>query len=247
MLVFSQEIMAEAVSNQNVLEDPLNYLPHSPVSEYRKGEAIYDSSRHPPDLYLVVEGCVKVSRFIDHNEIIIDLCRPDDFFGEQAFLGTGIPETAVALETSKVMSWHVDTVRKLIARSPQLGVALVQLLARHGQDLGERIGMLSVDYTSRRLARAIVKLGERLGRPEGPGGVHLMPLPHKLLAQYIGTRREAVTHCMNQFRRQGLVSYSRRGMVVFPDAIRAWLKEDRPPATGSPLHAVQGSPLNHVV
>jgi CRP-like cAMP-binding protein len=241
-------MVSEVLSAQNGVEDPLNYLPHSPVSEYRKGEPIYDSSRRPPELYLVVEGCVKVSRFVDQNEIIVDLCRADDFFGEQAFLGSGVPETAVALETSKVMSWHVDTVRKLIARSPQLGVALVQLLARHSIDLGERIGMLSVDYTARRLARAIVKLAERLGRPEGPDGLHLMPLPHKLLAQYIGTRREAVTHCMNQFRRQGLVHYSRRGMVVFPGAIRAWLSEDRGSAAAPPIRqTAHESQFKHAV
>jgi len=239
--------VAEAVFNQNVLEDPLSYLPHSTVSEYRKGESIYEPGRRPPELFLVIEGCVKVSRFIQQNEIIIDLCKVDDFFGEQAWIGTDVPESAVALDNTKVMSWHVDTVRKLIGRTPQLGIAMTQVLARHCLDLGERIGMLSVDYTARRLARAILKLAQRLGHPEEHDGIHLMPLPHKLLAQYIGTRREAVTHCMNQFRRLGLVSYSRRGMVVFVSAIQTWLQQDRNGGSAPDEHPMmQETPVNHM-
>lgn len=93
-------------------------------------------------------------------------------------------------------------------------------------DLGERMGTLSVDCTSRRLAKALVSLGERMGHqdPQNAEAWHMAPLSHKLLAQYIGTTREAVTHCMNQFRRQGFLSYSRRGMTIFADNVRQWLQ-----------------------
>ena len=46
-----------------------------------------------------------------------------------------------------------------------------------------------------------------------------MPLGHELLAQYIGTSRELVTQYMNQFRRQGFLRYSRKGIVVYPAGV----------------------------
>jgi CRP/FNR family transcriptional regulator, cyclic AMP receptor protein len=53
----------------------------------------------------------------------------------------------------------------------------------------------------------------------------MMPLTHELLSQYVGTSREIVTHYMNQFRRQGYLRYSRRGMSLYRDAMRNWLRQ----------------------
>ncbi|MDZ4801425.1 MAG: Crp/Fnr family transcriptional regulator [Bryobacteraceae bacterium] len=221
------------------LEDPLSYLPCSTISEYRKGQVLFEPGQRSPYLHLVMEGCIKISRIIDNNEIVIDLCQADDFFGEPAFLGLDTAERAVALDGSKIMSWPIQTVQELICRHPQLGIALVQLLARRGMDLSERMGTLSVDCTSRRLAKALLHLAERMGQPDAqsPQVVQTAPFAHKLLAQYIGTTREAVTHCMNQFRRQGFLTYSRRGMTIYRDNIVGWLESTAksnpgPSATG---------------
>ncbi len=53
----------------------------------------------------------------------------------------------------------------------------------------------------------------------------MMPLTHELLSQYVGTSREIVTHCMNQFRREHCVHYSRKdGILVYRDALKEWLQ-----------------------
>lgn len=238
-------MIAETVISSTQLEDPLSYLPCSTIAEYRKGQTIYEPGRRSSEVYLVMEGCVKISRIMEDSEIVINLCQADDFFGEPAFLGSDTDEQAMALESSKVMSWPIENVEQLILRHPQLGIALVQLLARRGLDLGERIGTLSVDYTSRRLAKTLLQLAERMGQPEAdsPQEIHMAPFSHKLLAQYIGTTREAVTHCMNQFRRQGFLSYSRRGMVVFADSMREWLGLERKTSTRPPLEPAVREPV----
>jgi CRP-like cAMP-binding protein len=146
------------------------------------------------------------------------------------------------------MSWPADTVRELIQKNPKLGVALTQLLANRCRDLAERVATLSADSTARRLAKALFEVSFRMGQPdpEAREARRLPPLSHKLLAQYIGTRREAVTHCMNRFRREGLVSYSRRGLVVYTKELQEWLnlpspvEESTPEATMPP-----GGPEQH--
>lgn len=211
-------------SEWSVLEDPLSYLPCSTIGEYRKGQLIYESDRPNTNLYLVLEGCVKVTRMTNNVEVVMNLCQVDDLFGEPAFVQAS-GERAVALEPTKVMSWPIETVHEIVQRHPKLGIALMQTLAARCFDLEERIATLSADSTARRLAKALLGLSERLGQPEtnSPDSRRLAPFSHKLLAQYIGTTREAVTHTMNQFRRQGLVSYSRRDVVVYTAAMRQWL------------------------
>lgn len=214
-------------SEWSVIEDPLSYLPCSAITEYRKGEVIYDLDRPSPNLYLVIEGCVKLTRMVGSAEVVMNLCQTDDLFGESAFV-RGNGERAVALEPTKVMSWPVETVHEIINRHPRFGIALIQMLASRCFDLEERIATLSADSTSRRLAKALIHLAERLGsEAEGTSNRRLAPLSHKLLAQYIGTTREAVTHCMNQFRRQGFVAYTRRDVVVSVEALRQWLDAER--------------------
>jgi CRP/FNR family cyclic AMP-dependent transcriptional regulator len=50
-----------------------------------------------------------------------------------------------------------------------------------------------------------------------------MPLTHELVAQFVGTSREIVTHYMNQFRRQGYLQYSRQRIILHCEALREWL------------------------
>jgi len=213
------------MSERSLFEDPLSYLPCSPIRDYRKGQVIYDRDLTSSDLYVVIKGCVKVTRALGSAEIVMNLCQADDFFGESTFVQAPTGERAVAIQPTQIMSWPMEEIRELVLRNPALGIAFVQWMACRCFDLGERIATLSTDSTARRLGKALLQLAERLGESESPSkdARRLTPLSHKLLAQYIGTTREAVTHCMNQFRRDGLVSYTRRDLVIFCESLRQWL------------------------
>ena len=53
---------ARLVAPQRTLEDPLAHLPCSTIVEYKKGQTIYSHDQPSTNLYLVIEGKVKVSR-----------------------------------------------------------------------------------------------------------------------------------------------------------------------------------------
>jgi CRP-like cAMP-binding protein len=63
-----------------------------------------------------------------------------------------------------------------------------------------------------------------MGERAEDGSVHVLPFTHQLLSQYVGTSREIVTHYMNQFRRDGYLRYSRKGMDLYADALTDWLR-----------------------
>ena len=44
----------------------------------------------------------------------------------------------------------------------------------------------------------------------------------------MGTSREIVTHYMNQFRRQGYLRYSRKGIILYRDALQEAAARDAP-------------------
>jgi len=210
------------------IEDPLAHLARTNVIEYPKGQTIYD--QHQPSLavYLVISGKVKVSRLAgDGRQVVVDIYRPDDLFGESVFLDSPRSDQAVAMEDTRLMSWSSAEIEAAIAKRPRLGMALLQILVQRTGDLTRRVESLSVDNIARRLARSLLRFAERLGTQGQDGAVSMPPFTHELLAQYVGTSREIVTHYMSQFRRQGLLRYSRSGISIHRAALNAWLEEAR--------------------
>jgi CRP/FNR family cyclic AMP-dependent transcriptional regulator len=206
-------------------EDPLAHLPCSRILVYRKGQTIYNREQPSNGIYLVIDGKVKVSRDLDDGrQVVVDIYQADEFFGESAILGPAQrSELSVALEDTKLMTWTSAEIKDIAMRRPRLAIALLQLLVQRSMDFGCRIESFSVDNIARRLARALIRFSERLGHAGENDSVHMIPLTHELLSQYVGTSREIVTHYMNQFRRQGYLHYSRTGILLHRDALKEWL------------------------
>jgi CRP/FNR family transcriptional regulator len=124
------------------------------------------------------------------------------------------------------MAWTTLEIEGIVMKRPRLGVALLQSLVQRTIDLTRRIESLSVDSTARRLARPLIRLSDNLGTPKADGSVSMGPLTHELLSQYVGTSREIVTLHMKQFRRQDYLQYSRKGIILYRDLLREWLRQN---------------------
>jgi CRP/FNR family cyclic AMP-dependent transcriptional regulator len=216
-----------AVAPQKTLEDPLAHLPCSSIVEFKKGQMIYNQDQPSTSIYLVIDGKVKVSRMADDgHQVVVDIYQTDEFFGESALLG--LPqraEQATALENVKLMTWTSAEIEDIVMKRPKLAVALLQILVQRTLEFGHRIESFSVDNIARRLARSLIRFSERLGVPEDDGSLRMVPFTHELLSQYVGTSREIVTHYMNQFRRQGYLRYSRKGIILYRSAFQEWLRQ----------------------
>ena len=210
----------------SLLEDPLKYLPCSTVFDYTKGQAIYSPDQPSASIYLVVDGKVKVRRVTEGGrQVLVGIYIPDEFFGESAFLGLSTEFAEAFEDGAKVMAWTIREIEEIAKLRPKLAIALLQLITRRSMDFSSRIESFSVDNIARRLARALILFSERMGKETEDGSVHMRPLTHELLAQYIGTSREIVNHYMNQFRRQGYLQYSQRDIQLHRGALQEWLRQ----------------------
>lgn len=219
---------AAALTSPKPFEDPLACLPTSTVRAYKKEQVIYSPEQNSESIYLVLAGKVKVYRIADDgHQILVDIYRTDDLFGDSALIGSlKGREKAVALEPDTgIMAWSASEIEELMTQRPQLSIALLQLMANRCIYLGWRIESFSTDKIERRLAQTLIYFSQRFGHALEDGTIQMMPLTHELLAQYVGTSRESITYYMNLFRRHGRLSYSRAGIVVYPDAIKQSLRQ----------------------
>jgi len=206
-------------------EDPLALLPRTPVREYKKNEVIYDPEDRGETLYLVIDGRVKVSRLAEAGkEVVLDFYHKDDFFGETGFLvSEKYGEQATAVDKTSLMLWTIAELKRLMMRTPALGPALLRVLAQKVLDANQRIESFCLDPINRRLVKTLLHLGQRFGQQTEDQMLHLLPTTHEQLARYVGTSREIVTQYMNQFRRDRLLRYSRRGVDLDVHALERYL------------------------
>lgn len=186
---------------------------------------VYGPGHLANSIYMVVAGTVAVSQIAEGGtEVLLEVILPEELFGEKAFLdGPRRFERAVAIEKAKVMAWAITDLEALVTKRPPLAVALLQVMAQRNAEFTRRIGSLATDNIQQRLARSLLRLSERLGTPEDDGSVRMMPFTHEMLSRYVGTSREIITQYMNQFRKQGFVSYSRQGINLYREPLRTVL------------------------
>jgi CRP/FNR family transcriptional regulator len=213
----------------------LEHLPVSSVTEYAKGQVIYGPGILSDSIYLVVAGKVRLSQVaVDGSEVLLEIIRPEEIFGESAFLDSRCrTELATAIGTSRVMAWAVSGIEDLVTKRPRLAVALLQILAQRNAQAALRIESFAIDSVEQRLARSLLRFSERLGTVEEDGSERMMPLTHALLSQYVGTSREIVTHYMTRFRKQGYVNYSRDGILLYRSALETLLDNGACPSAAA--------------
>jgi CRP/FNR family transcriptional regulator len=210
------------------LQDPLQYLPRGSLVEVRRGQLLYDEHQPAAGLYLVVQGYVAVSSATTERRVVVELCAPDQFVGLPSILHLNrYGERATALEHCTTMFWQSTLVDELVERQPRLGVALIQTILRRTARFAERVTSIAAEPTSERLCRLLLELCKDLGTGAPNGSMRLPHIPHRVLADCIGTSREVVTTAMNRLRRDGYVSYSRRFIDLAETALRETVRTPR--------------------
>lgn len=213
-----------------LIEDPLRFLRVSTILSFSPGETIYAPQDTADSVYVVLSGVVKVGRIADNGrEITLRVLYPDDVFGESAFVETVRSTRASALEECKVMVWTLDQIDKASISAPRLAYAFLQTVTQRLTEMEHKFQHDKTDPVGRRLIRALLEFAEKSNaNQDGKSLVRIVPLTHEVLASYIGTSREVVTHLMVKFRRLGYVEYSRRGTYVYPDRLEELLREQTP-------------------
>jgi CRP-like cAMP-binding protein len=214
------------LSPSREMEDALMYLPRKGVTDFRKGQIIFDEHQPSKGLHLVVQGRVKVTIPLDDGtQTVVDIFTTDDFFGESSLLGANqYSERALALDNVTLMSWSSGEIEEQVERQPRLGIALLQMLVKRGLDYEERLQSFALDKTPERVVRSLLRFAERLGTRTEDGSIKIPPLTHQVISEYVGTSREIVTFQMNHLRQKGLLRYSRKGIQVYVDALREHLQ-----------------------
>ncbi len=175
------------------------------VRELSKGDTLYLVGDEAEAVFRIEEGLFKLSiDMFTGRERIISIAGPGDFIGALTPAYESYKDTAEALshrvKVSVVPSENAD---------PVLQNALHVAAGLHLQRACEALEDTELPVNAR-LARTLLRLGERFGNVSEDGNVHItLPLTHENLASMIGAARETTTAILGEMRSAGSISGTR--------------------------------------
>ena len=185
-----------------------------PARVLARGEVLYRTGDPAAATFAIDAGLVALAvASPTGRERLVGVIGPGDLLGALDPGADSYGETAQALGAAVV-------VRALDPRAGDHAEAVSRALGAHARDLRQALEDVDLPVASR-LARTLVRLGERFGHRGDDGQMRLtLPLTHEHLAALIGAARETTTLTLSDLRRRGLVEGTRGRYRFDPARLR---------------------------
>jgi len=197
------------------------------ISEDRilsRDEVIFHQGDPADSFYFLNRGTARV--FVctaSGREKIVGVFSNGDLLGEDALEPDATRQCqAVAHEESWFSVLPRDVFLKLIDQVPQLSFNLSRLLNRKLREARREIEALSFSDTQLRIAKTLLKLSDQHGKQvvsRYPLTKLKIAISHEHLAQLIGANRPHVSSIMSQFKKDGLIDYQKRKLLINVDML----------------------------
>jgi CRP-like cAMP-binding protein len=195
-------------------EDRNALSPLCELAAYGKGETIFEEGDPAERIHFLFVGRVKIVKAGRDRDLILEILGPGEPVGAVAvFERRPFPATAVALESSGVVSIPEREFFALIQKRPEITRRLLAGLTLRLMSLNRRLADMtgSVEY---RTARLFTTLAERMGRKENVKTFVPLPLSRQEIADLVGTTVETAIRVMSRWQKEGLVETEKKGFWI---------------------------------
>ncbi|OON39477.1 hypothetical protein BTJ39_12520 [Izhakiella australiensis] len=203
------------IDNNNELIDFTNETirRYGAIKHYNKGEFLFKEGDLPGYLYVVNTGLIKVSQSIGTgSDITFFLKTVNQGIGlSESLLGTKRLRYAQCLLESTVSA--VSLVDLLIlSRDPRFLHGLLLRVAKSYLQVQSNLAV----YTHLSLRLRLAHLLKNMSSPDEHGILRIdVNFSHEELSNFIGSSRQKTTRQLNEWKQQGLITYSRKEILIF--------------------------------
>jgi CRP-like cAMP-binding protein len=186
----------------------------SPARTLGRGESLYRTGEPVAASYAIEMGLIKLSLTLPSGrERIVGVAGPGDLVGALTPSAEAYGDTAEALSAAVV-------VRAFDPRHGEHATALALAADAYVEQLRHALEEVDLPVAAR-LARTLMRLGDRFGQRGDDGRVRLtLPLTHEHLAALVGAARETTTLALSELRQRGLLEGTRGRYLFDPARLR---------------------------
>lgn len=203
----------KGMSNAEVKHlDDITFMKH-----YDKKDLIYLPGDVSDQVYMLKEGRVKISKLSeDGREITLVILEPGEIFGESALIDDDETRSTVAeaIEKAYICVISRKDFEEFIHNKPELALSITKLMGFRRREIENMLEDLVFRGVHERLAILLLRLSERHGKDIDGNTLIDISLTHYDYANLIGSTRETTTACLNDFKREGLIDFKKRKVVI---------------------------------
>ena len=186
--------------------------------QYRRRQIVHFADQPGDFVYLLCTGRVKIARVSERGrELTLYLLEDGAVFGETGLLGANEPYELVAetLEDSLVVVFRRADILAALEQSLLATRELLKLVSARRIQAENQVADLVFLEVPKRLAKLLLRLHEGQGGRNGRTAQALRgKMTHQELANVIGSTRETTTLVLNDFKRQGLIEFLGRKILI---------------------------------
>jgi CRP-like cAMP-binding protein len=170
-----------------------------------------DPVRH---VLLLTSGFAKITQLgPGGTEVILRFCVPGDVLGAVGLFSNGRHyTTAQAFRPCRALIWEAPAFDALVKRFPVLQQNMVSVLGEDLRELQERFHEVATERVAPRVARQLLRLLEKMGRPVN--GLVEVGLSREELAQMTGTTLFTVSRLLSAWEADGIVKPRREAVAI---------------------------------
>ncbi|HDZ26524.1 MAG TPA: Crp/Fnr family transcriptional regulator [Candidatus Aminicenantes bacterium] len=190
------------------------------MKKYSKKETIYLPGDRKEQIYLLKSGRVKISKLsAEGKELILTMLGPGDVFGEMALVDDSPSGTiAETMDETHICVISRKNFEALLTQKPELAFQITKLIGLRRKELETKIEDLIFRDVHSRLAHLLLRLAQEHGLKRDRGILVNIKLTHYEIASLIGSTRETTTVCLNDFKKEGLLDFDRRKILLLNEA-----------------------------
>jgi CRP/FNR family cyclic AMP-dependent transcriptional regulator len=176
---------------------------------FRRGEYIIYEGDEGNELFIIIEGLVKITKLNeDGREKILATMGEGEFFGELALVD-GAPRSATVQAKSACIMYSLarNEFLNLLRQTPEVSLSIITVLAQRLREANIQIEDMTFKDARSKLISLLQELATKYGEPTSTGDkVRLMhKFTHQELADMISSSRETVSRLMGNLLEEGLI------------------------------------------
>ena len=181
-----------------------------------RGDVLFHEGDQGDRLYVIGEGKIKLGRTSsDGRENLLAILGPGEMFGELSLFDPGPrTATATAVAETQLLSMGNEQLKEFLHHRPGVAATLLAALARRLRRTNDVLADLVFTDVPGRVAKALLDLAGRFGRPVEDGVLVAHDLTQEELAQLVGASRETVNKALADFASRGWLRLEARAVLL---------------------------------
>lgn len=195
---FFCQMTAKAVKNFDSLRSS---------SAYPEGAILFLEKQHPPGVFVLCEGAVKLTiNSVEGKTLILRIAKAGEILGLMAALaGQPYEVSAETLRPCQIAFVRRDKFLRFLAEQPEVYQQIAKQLSINYERACEQLRTVGLSTSaSAKLARLLLEWDAQAERSHEAGIV--LPLTHEEIGEFIGSSRETVTRTLSEFKSRHLVT-----------------------------------------